>query len=258
MCRMAAYIGPPLRLDQFLLEPEHSLVEQAHHPRELNYAHLNADGFGVGWYADDGLPAVYLNPMPIWSDPNLAHLGRTLTSDLWVANIRSATPGFAVEFSNTQPFHDDTLLFMHNGFVRGFQERLRPILQRYLEPSIHASIHGSTDSEYLFAVLRQALLSEEVSIDAAIRRLVELLQDWAYEARAMLNFIITSGRTLYAARHAMNEPCPTLYYTTDDERFPGGQLIASERLTESEYWNVVPEHSLLILGPDEPPELRSL
>ncbi|NIP72261.1 MAG: ergothioneine biosynthesis protein EgtC [Gammaproteobacteria bacterium] len=258
MCRMAAYLGPPIRLDQFLLRPPHNLVEQSHNPRELNYARLNADGYGIGWYPADGLPAAYVNPMPIWSEPNLPHLARSLTSDLWVANIRSATPGFPVDYSNTQPFHDDTLLFMHNGFVRGFRSQLRPILQGFLNPGVHAEIRGCTDSEFLFALLRHALSEESLSLEEAIGFVFDRLEDWAPETPAMLNLVVSSGQTLYAARHAMNEACPSLYYTVDDEAFPGGQLVASERLTDAEYWSAVPEHSILILGPEQPPELHSL
>ena len=38
-----------------------------------------------------------------------------------------------------------------------------------------------------------------------------------------------------------------LYYTTDDELFPGGQLLASERFTDDSFWQPVPEHHILIL-----------
>ena len=33
--------------------------------------------------------------------------------------------------------------------------------------------------------------------------------------------------------------------------FPGAQLIASERLTDSPFWQIVPEHQILILDPGE-------
>jgi len=49
-----------------------------------------------------------------------------------------------------------------------------------------------------------------------------------------------------------------LYYTTDDETFPDARRLASEPLTESGIWQSVPEHQILILSPEEPPELLSL
>lgn len=259
MCRLAAYLGPEIPLARFLLEPPHNLVEQAWRPRELRYARLNADGFGVGWYGPDDVPAVYINPMPIWSDPNLPHLGRSLVSDLWLANVRSATPGQAVNHANTQPFHDDILLFMHHGFIRDFPVRVRPVLRRFLDPAVEAEMQGSTDSEHLFALLRHLLLEDEdLAVEEALGEMFSLLADWTGDGTALLNVLVTDGERLHAVRHAMGGACPSLYYTTDDDAFPGGQVVASEPLTESDYWQPVPEHHLLILDPDEPPELLSL
>lgn len=50
MCRLAAYLGPPITLARYLLDPPDNLVHQAWAPRELVYARLNADGFGFGWF----------------------------------------------------------------------------------------------------------------------------------------------------------------------------------------------------------------
>jgi len=149
MCRLAAYLGPEIPLDSFLLAPSHSLVEQAWNPQELVYAKLNADGFGVGWYADDDAPAVYTSTMPVWSDTNLPHLARSLNKGLWLANVRSATQGMTVSQANTQPFYEDDLLFLHNGFMRDFQVTLRPVLHEFLTNEIQSGITGNTDSEYL-------------------------------------------------------------------------------------------------------------
>ena len=49
MCRHAAYIGPSLTLADFMLSPQHNLIEQAIHPREMRVGRINADGFGFGW-----------------------------------------------------------------------------------------------------------------------------------------------------------------------------------------------------------------
>lgn len=259
MCRMAAYLGPSILLEQFLLEPPHSLVVQSWAPRELRYAKVNADGFGVGWYTNDDTPSTYINTSPIWSDPNLEHLGRTLENDLWLANVRSATPGNPVSHENTQPFYDDDWLFMHNGYVRGFSGRLRAQILDYLAPDIINGIRGTTDSEYLFAILRHILADDnEISIEQALSECFTLVEEWLGDDEALLNLLITDGELLYATRHAFNHDCPSLYYTTDDESFPGAQLIASEPMTESGLWQPVAEHHLLVIGNDDPPELLAL
>lgn len=259
MCRMAAYLGPELALSDFLIEPPHSLMVQARQPRELHYTELNADGFGLGWYAEDGAPALYVCPLPVWSDPNVSHLGRSLRSAMWFGNVRSATPGLGFGFANTQPFSSGNLLYMHNGFVRDFSARVRPRLHTYLDPRIQAGIHGDTDSEFLWALLRHQLDDDgETPIETAIAEMFELLSDWVGNGTAMLNLLLSDGERIYATRHAINDHCPSLYFTTDDDNFPGGQLIASERLTDEAYWHGVPEHTILILDPEQPPELLSI
>ncbi|HQU16516.1 MAG: ergothioneine biosynthesis protein EgtC [Chromatiales bacterium 21-64-14] len=259
MCRLAAYIGPEIRLQEFLLEPSHGLVEQAWKPRELLYGSANADGYGIGWHDPQGRPAVYTNPLPIWSDVNLAHLGRSLSEPLWLAIVRSATAGFPVHQANTAPFYDEQLLYAHNGFIREFSTRLRPILCQYLAPEILAGIQGNTDSEHVFALLRHLVAGDpEFAIEEALGELFALLEDWVDELPALLNITVSDGERIYATRHAFNHTCPSLYYTTDDEMFPGGQVVASEPLTDGGFWQPVPEHHLLILDPEQPPQLLSL
>ncbi len=260
MCRLAAYLGPPIALQQFLLEPTHSLYQQSWAPRELSYARLNADGFGIGWYPLDREPAVYLNQMPIWSDTNLPGLARSLTNGLWVATVRSATAPYRSGPANTQPFFHDGLLFMHNGFVEDFDRSLRGRIRHFLSTEVEAGIGGNTDSEYIFALLRQLLATdEEMSLEETMRAGLALVDEWLDGRKALLNLLLTDGERLFATRHALKGECPSLYFTTDDECFDeGAQLIASERLTDGEFWQPVPEHHLLILDRDEPPELIPL
>lgn len=60
MCRHLAYLGPEEPLGRILTEPPHSLFRQSWAPRRQRYGTVNADGFGVGWYArEDPVPARY-------------------------------------------------------------------------------------------------------------------------------------------------------------------------------------------------------
>lgn len=259
MCRMAAYQGPVIALSQFITEPEHSLFVQSYMPQELVYAKVNADGYGIGWYDDDGAPASYVQPSPIWSDPNLDSLARSMHSGLWLANVRSATAGLAVNHANTQPFHDDELLFMHNGYIRGFSKGIRKTISSGLDSEVEAAINGTTDSEYLFAMFRQKIMDDpELAFEDALLNIFEQLENWLGEQDALLNIILTDGELIYAVRHAINHACPSLYYTTDDENFPNGQLIASERMTDSDFWQPVPEHHILIMEMNQPAELVAI
>ncbi len=259
MCRIAAYLGEPIALNRFLIEPAHSLQVQGWAPRELKYARFNADGYGFAWYGADEQAAVYVNPTPIWTDPNLPHLARTLVSDLWIASVRSATEGNPVNHANTQPFADAKFLFDHNGLIDDFHSRVRPRLVADLDPIYLPSIRGNTESEYLFAALRQILNDDpELPMEHALADLMQRTERWLNGCRALLTIVVSDGERLYAVRHALGDDCPTLYYTADDQNFPNAQLMASEPVTNTGLWQTVPEHHILILDPEEPPELVSL
>jgi len=259
MCRLAAYLGPEITLQQFFLDPPHSLYIQARAPRELVYAKINADGYGFGWYSRDGAASTYTSAMPIWSDRNLPALGRSLSSPLWIAEVRSATDGSPAHQYNTQPFSDARRLFVHNGYISAFNHCARPEILRMLAAEIAANLYGNTDSEHLFACLCQLLQDDPgLTMPDAIRRLFVLIADWCGERQALLNLVVTDGECVYAARHGLNHPSPSLYFTTDDALFPGGQLVASERFSEDAAWQAVPEHHLLILGRDKSPEIQVL
>jgi len=259
VCRFAAYLGPPIRLERFLLEPPHSLLKQSWQAREMRGATVNADGFGIGWYDAEQRPRAYRNPFPIWADPNLPALGASLERPLWAAGVRSATDSFSGGHANTQPFVDDELIFLHNGYLAGFADGVRPYIRRWLRPEFEAAIHGNTDSEYLFAALRQLYWENgDGTLEQALPRLCEQLADWAPEQPHLLNLAVADGRRLYALRHAYRGECPSLYFTADDDAFPNGQLLASEPLTETGLWQPVPPHHLLVLDPDEPPSLLPL
>jgi glutamine amidotransferase len=173
--------------------------------------------------------------------------------------VRSATEGNPVNHANTQPFADHEFLFDHNGLIDCFHDQVRPAIAADLDPKYLPSIRGNTESEYLFAALRQLLDDDpDLPMESALAELMERVADWVNGYRALLTIVVSDGERLYAVRHALGDGSPTLYYTTDDETFPNAQLIASERLTESSFWQPVPEHQILILDPEEPPELLSL
>jgi len=257
MCRIAAYLGPPVSLQHFLLSPPHSLMEQSWAPREMREARLNADGFGFGWFPDDKQPAIYTNPMPIWTDPNLEGLGHALSADCWLAYVRSATRRTDVSHANTQPFRNNSILFTHNGFIDQFGETLRHNIRHALETHCEKTIHGNTDSEYMFALLRQQLL-EGVPVEEGLMRLFQLLESWATDVKLLLNIVIAEKDRIVATRHAINGDCPSLYYCVDEKNFPDAKLVASEALTESTCWKTVPEHHLLVLQRNEAPHLKEL
>jgi glutamine amidotransferase len=215
--------------------------------------------FGIGWYAPDGSPAVYTQSIPICLDANLPHLARNLSSGLWLFQACGIIAAPSIDQPVLQPLHDEDFIFAHQGFIEDFRTTLCPTMRQFLAPEIEAQMRSHAQAEYLFAVMRHLLADDdEMSIDQAMTEMFALLDGWLGEVTASLNIIISDGEGLYAARHAVNAECAPLYYNTDDEIFPNAQLIASEPLTQTGFWQPVPEHHILILNPDEPPELLAL
>ena len=244
-----------MQLDRLLYKPDHSLIEQSYQPREMTAGLLNADGFGVGWYHSHRQtePFVYKNTLPIWNDINLPNLSRYIESGCVLATVRSATAGLAVDLSNCQPFQHFQILGMHNGFIEGFRQTLyRPICDR-LSDTAYQLIQGSTDSEHIFALLIDQLLSDPtVSLTEALRQTLTILTELGekYEVPFSANLIITDGQQMVASRFATHTPVPSLYWLRDDESsLPDAVVIASEPLFPGN-WSLLPDRSLLTVPND--------
>lgn len=251
MCRLAAYAGPTLILRKLLLAPPHSLYKQAYAPAEMASAVLNADGYGFGWYDTDSRPRVYTHTLPIWSDTNLDDLADSLTARLWLANVRSATPGQSVNLANTQPFRSRHLMYMHNGFLEGFNDGLRARFHQHLEPDLSASLQGTTDSEYLFALVRQHL-RQTPDISRALGAALDELQDLLDGRQALLGIIMSDGASLYAIRHGIGCSAPSMYVSDREPDYTGGWLIASERLSDPRHWQALTPGTVHQFTPGQP------
>ena len=259
MCRLAAYLGPELFLSQLLDDQPNSLVRQSWDPKEMKEARLNADGFGFGWYTVDNKPVKYTNILPIWSDTNLAALGQSLKSSIWLANVRSATPGQETSLVNTQPFIHENIVYLHNGYLQGFNKGIRQRFHEFLTPGIQAAIRGNTDSEYLFALLRQTMEECDGHLIGCLKEGFESLERLLIGSPALLNIVLCNGHMIVACRHAMNgADCPSLYYCSEHPDYPGGTLVTSERFSDHDCWRLVPEHSILVIKPDRPMDLFSI
>ncbi|MEM7209010.1 MAG: class II glutamine amidotransferase [Pseudomonadota bacterium] len=244
MCRHAAYIGPAISLAQCFLEPEHGLLQQAEHPREMRVGRVNADGFGIGWFIDRDKPAAYKNIQPIWSDTNLSALGVSLFSTQWIGLVRGASPGLGVSIDNTHPFYDNRWHFTLNGIITDFANTLRPAINNRLSDDISATIMGHTDAEFIFALMRQFSLEEpDSSTTQLLQKVVDFLEEVAGDIEIALSVLVCEKDSMYAIRHSVNLPFPTLYYS---EEYVGGVAVASEPMTDRRYWKLMPEQSLLI------------
>lgn len=254
MCRLLGYIGSTIQLDKLIYKPEHSLIVQSLEPQEMTAGIVNADGFGVGWYhpQQQTLPYAYKNILPIWSDINLPQLSRYIESDCVLAYIRSATPPLAVDLTNCQPFNKENITFIHNGFVDNFRETLYRPLRNSLDDESYQLIHGTTDSEHIFALIINELnISPEIFLAEGLKNALIKLNKFAqkYEVYFSANVIISNGKELIASRYANRSCTPTLYYLEDNSNYPHSVLISSEPLFKAN-WTQVPEATILTVSKD--------
>ena len=122
MCRHLAYLGPPVTLASLVLEPPHSLYQQSWAPRDMRGGgSVNADGFGLAWYAD-GQPVRYRRNVPIWADENLPGLAGSIRSAAVIAAVRNGTVGMQLGESAVAPFQGGRWFFSHNGMITGWPD----------------------------------------------------------------------------------------------------------------------------------------
>jgi ergothioneine biosynthesis protein EgtC len=284
MCRFVAYQGRPVLLADLLYRPRHSLVVQSFDAEQMSQP-FNADGFGVGWYAPESapFPCVVRSPTPAWASHALQSLALGVRAPRVFAHVRAATPGLAVQESNTHPFHHGRFLFMHNGAVKGFRH-VRRRLQQKLADWAFESIEGSTDSEHAFALFLDEVGEPEAERDAAelraalvavLRRLTELTRAARVTDAMTCNFAVTDGRSTVACRFARGFPEPSSLYWSAGARYEcvgddgdvvgqwgpntGVVIVASEPLTRhAEDWREVPSQHTLTVGPDLSVELHPI
>jgi predicted glutamine amidotransferase len=268
MCRWLAYSGSPILLEELLLKPEYSLIDQSLHAR-LGVETTNGDGFGVGWYGTNAdTPAVFRSVEPAWNDRNLRELAGYVESPLFLAHIRAST-GTAVQQTNCHPFRYGRWLWVHNGLVRDFP-RLKRDLALAVDESLYSSIEGSTDSELLFYLA--ITLGLEDDPPGAVEQMVGLVEEagrrHGTEHPLQMTIGTTDGKSVWAFRYSSERRSRSLYFSTDmrtvREMYPERprlqevsdepRIIVSEPIVElAGAWNEVPESSYGVVqeGEDE-------
>jgi glutamine amidotransferase len=290
MCRALLYLGEPVLLDNFLYQPDSALVRQSYMPKMLNL--LNLAGFGLrAWDPSSHDPeraySYYSQSLPVF-DRNLKNLAEKIRTGCLLAHVRGVAYHTRVEISqqNCHPFHfkNVPLVLAHNGDLTRFSE-MKPLLASHLKPEFAAQIHGTTDSEWVYALIVSQLADphrhpsgEELAraVERAIQIIREARKKLGIAISSSLNLFIADGTQLAAVRYCFDFGCfPTedaarlheanlsylsLWYTAgrdyglhDEEwKMTGGAenatsiLIASEPLTrDTAAWVEVPEYSML-------------
>src|SRR5262245_13382985 len=172
MCRWLAYHGGSLQLEELILRPKHSLIDQSLHS-ERGAETTNGDGFGIGWYGERPTPGVFHSIQPAWNNRNLRDLVEHLAAPVFLAHVRAATTG-PIQKTNCHPFRYRSWLFVHNGLIRQHHYVRRELLLA-VDPAYFIDIEGTTDSELMFYLALTLGLEEEPI--PAIGRMVGLVEE---------------------------------------------------------------------------------
>ena len=234
MCRHVAYLGPPVPLRSVLIDPPSGLYRQSWAPRMQLHGTVNADGFGIGWYADgDPVPARYRRAVPIWGDQSLPDLARVTRSGAVLAAVRNATPGTALGERAVAPFASGPWLFSHNGVMPSWAEHAAAAMNG----SLFTDMEAMVDSAFLWALVLQRLRAgdaPDVALAATIGSLV------ASGGSGRFNFLLTDGRSIVATTAG-----DTLWYL----RAGGAVTVASEPCDDEPGWTQVPDRQVLTAVP---------
>ena len=232
MCRFTAYSGKKSYfLDEVLINPSNSLLNQSLHPKESRH-HINADGFGVSWFNDKhNKIGSYKSFRPAWNDPNFYNIVHMIETNAFLAHIRAATRG-DVSYHNSHPFSYKNWTFVHNGDIEHFASIKKEVIN-ILDESLYLHIKGSTDSEHLFMLIMHYHFIEKIKIPLAIKKaigtIIKLQTEINKEATALVNITMIDGNDLYATKFTNGLIDPnSLYYCHKTKE--QGLFISSEPL----------------------------
>jgi glutamine amidotransferase len=286
-----SYLGTPLPLHILLYDSDSSLVRQAYDPRIM--AVLNLAGFGLAAWnstqAPKAAPLLYKDPGLPMFDRNLMSVARAFCGDCVVAHVRGANyldAGAAqVGRANLHPFQfpGSDLALAHNGGLARFPEMKFDLLP-HIRPEFAARIEGTTDSEWIYAVLRSQidgpddnLSAREISdaVVATLRIIRGVRHKRGIKIASGTNLFVTDGRSMVTTRFSYDFGCyegrispsdlifHSLWYTAgrnygnhDGEWKMVGAvqdadsiLIASEPLTrDTSTWIEIPEYTILTVS----------
>jgi glutamine amidotransferase len=251
---------------------------------------LNLAGFGVmAWDSRSHNPEIPFRyataSLPVF-DRNLKALAAKLTPECVISHVRGVAYSTTSQVSeiNTHPFcfSNCKIALAHNGDLYRINWMKQDLLW-FIKPEFARQISGSTDSEWVYALILSQLDDPYGSPDGpelvkAVRQSLSIIREirakHGIEISSSLNLFIATGKKVLGVRYCFDFGCYSkerpdqvhdanlsflsLWYTTGRDFGPhegewkmmGGEenanslLIASEPLTsDTTTWSEVPEYS---------------
>ena len=219
MCRLVAYLGERVVLDEVLFQPDSSIVEQAVHPQLLSA--MNLAGFGVVAWDDQSpsadLPWTYRTAGLPFFDRNLRALSRKARATATLGHVRGVllSDREVVNEQNVHPFRYEgiPIALAMNGDLDRFAE-MRADVADLVVPELARLVEGTTDSEWLYALILSHLGNpyapaadpEELAgaVEKALRQVRQVRERRGLQRQSAVNLVISDGRCLVATRFAFD------------------------------------------------------
>ncbi|WP_396668862.1 class II glutamine amidotransferase [Microbacterium sp. R86528] len=181
MCRVLAYLGPETPLENLLLRPQNSLINQALDPER--HPELQLAGWGFGIWGEHLLkpeePFIYRRPMAAFYDDNASRIIPSLQASTMLAHVRAAAYDSKVVMAdeNCHPFSFEQTpwIVAQNGYLPNWQLLQRELLQ-HCEDRYLKQLRGNTDTEFIYVLLLSLLEGDSnEDVQRAIEKLIELI-----------------------------------------------------------------------------------
>lgn len=288
MCRILSYLGKPIVVEELLYKPDNSFIKQSYHPKYMSHL-LNLAGFGIAAWDNRShypkTPYLYKTEKLPFYDDNLRNLAAKIMPHCLLAHLRgvSYNEKQVVSNQNVHPFifAGSNVALAHNGSLSDF-EKMKYDLLEFIHPNYHQYIHGTTDSEWIYAVFLSQLKDPHATYQVndilkAVTETLKILQEVRYKrnikTNSPVNLFISNGEFIAATRFVLDygwQPIDappsahlayhSLWYTygesygnyDNEYKMKGGKkrssiIIASEPLTEdTTTWIEVPEYTLIV------------
>jgi predicted glutamine amidotransferase len=172
-----------------------------------------------------------------------------------------------VQQTNCHPFRHGRWLWMHNGFLDGF-DKVKRDLTIAVDPELYPEIEGTTDTELMFHLALTFGLEDDPP--SAVARMIGLVETIGREHGVEFPFqgtiATTDGERLWAFRYSSEGKSRSLFFSTDvralRELYPDNEelrnfgdecrLVVSEPLGDLPgVWNEVPESSYGVIQPGQ-------
>ncbi len=214
MCRVLAYLGPSVCVDDLLLKPDSSLVKQVINPQMMGM--LNLGGFGLlAWDArsrDPDTPFEFRIPTLPTFDSNLKSLSEKIHCTGLLAHVRGVVyQAQDVAPQNLHPFQFPGAPFAlaMNGDLDRFSE-MRLDVANAASPDWLRWVRGTTDTEMLYALTLSRLPDRSdpsigpedvaLAVTHALEDVREIRSKRGIDTQSAANLVLGNGKWLVATR----------------------------------------------------------